>query len=306
VADDGVEIWCGGVNTWECDEMGHLNVRFWGAKAMEGLAGLAARLGMPQAFAPHADTTLIVREQHIRFLREARAGASLSMTGAVVEMSETEARLLLIVRHASGEPAATFQLLVAHATARDLRPFPWPARIRARAADLAAPVPAFAAPRSIPLVPTIPRAGLAAAQALGLIRIGLGVIGPDECDAFGRMRSELVIGRISDGVSRLFHHQSEEAAEAGRRVGGAVLEYRVLHLDWPRAGDGVAIYSGFAGCEARTRRLIHWLVDPQSGRVWASAEAVAVSLDLDTRRIIDLPPQTQAAYRAQSVPGLTL
>ena len=35
--DIGVEVWRGGVNTWECDEMGHLNVRFYVARAMEGL-----------------------------------------------------------------------------------------------------------------------------------------------------------------------------------------------------------------------------------------------------------------------------
>ena len=46
----GTEIWVGGVNTWECDEMGHLNVRHWVAKSMEALAGLAAALGMPDAF----------------------------------------------------------------------------------------------------------------------------------------------------------------------------------------------------------------------------------------------------------------
>jgi len=80
----GIEIWRGGVNTWECDEMGHMNVRFYVARAMEGLVGLAAALGLPHAFAAHAGATLLVREQHIRFLREARAGAALHMTGGVV------------------------------------------------------------------------------------------------------------------------------------------------------------------------------------------------------------------------------
>lgn len=74
-----MEIWGGGVNTWECDEMGHLNVRFWVAKALEGLGGLAARLGMPRAFSTGAEATLVVREKHMRFLREARAGAALIM-----------------------------------------------------------------------------------------------------------------------------------------------------------------------------------------------------------------------------------
>ncbi|MDP1964510.1 MAG: thioesterase family protein, partial [Reyranella sp.] len=72
---EAIEIWRGGVNTWECDEMGHMNVRFYVTRAMEGLVGLAAALGLPHAFTQEAGSTLIVGEQHIRFLREAHAGA---------------------------------------------------------------------------------------------------------------------------------------------------------------------------------------------------------------------------------------
>jgi acyl-CoA thioester hydrolase len=73
---DGAELWRGGVNTWECDEMGHMNVRFYVVKAVEGLATLAALIGMPDAFRSDATSTLLVREQHIRFLKEAHAGAA--------------------------------------------------------------------------------------------------------------------------------------------------------------------------------------------------------------------------------------
>ena len=151
MADENVEIWSGGVNTWECDEMGHMNVRFWVAKAQEGLAGLAAQLGMPRAFAADGEATVIVREQHIRFLREAKAGAALYMTGGVIEIGESDARLLLVIRHPTGEPAATFQLLVEHCTTGDMRPFPWPARIRDRAqASRTASHSAFTAPNQGP------------------------------------------------------------------------------------------------------------------------------------------------------------
>ena len=37
-------LWRGNANTWECDELGHLNVRFYMAKAQEALAGLADQL----------------------------------------------------------------------------------------------------------------------------------------------------------------------------------------------------------------------------------------------------------------------
>ena len=34
-----IEVWRGGVATWECDAMGHLNVGFYVMKSMEALAG---------------------------------------------------------------------------------------------------------------------------------------------------------------------------------------------------------------------------------------------------------------------------
>ncbi|MFM8941359.1 MAG: acyl-CoA thioesterase, partial [Phenylobacterium sp.] len=186
--DDTVEVWSGVVNTWECDEMVHLYVRFWVAKAMEALAGLSRLMGMPDAFARSGGATLIIRDLHMRFLREARAGACLWASGGVVALGETDADLLIVLRHADGTPAATFRIRTDHATASDLRPFPSPERIRVACAGLACEVPSFAAPRSIDLSPVIQtRAGLAFAEAHGMTRIGLGVVRSDELDAFGRM-----------------------------------------------------------------------------------------------------------------------
>ena len=54
-------VYRGYVSPWDCDEMGHMNVRFYVAKAMEAVAGLAAALGMPAAFTVNANATLIVR-----------------------------------------------------------------------------------------------------------------------------------------------------------------------------------------------------------------------------------------------------
>ena len=158
----GLELWRGGVNTWECDEMGHLNVRFYVARAMEGLTGLASALGLAGAFRSHADTTLQVREQHIRFLREARPRAALHMVGGLIEIGECEARLFQMLVHSnSGEPAASFQTTVVHVTARDTRPFAWSDRTRALAEGLRMEPPAGTGPRSLDLAPSQSLASLA-------------------------------------------------------------------------------------------------------------------------------------------------
>jgi acyl-CoA thioester hydrolase len=303
---EAIEVWRGSVAMWECDAMGHLNVGFYVAKAMEGLAGLAAELGMAGAFAPDARATLIVRDQHIRFLREARPGAPLVMTGGVLEVSESEARLLLLLHHRSGEIAASFQTVVAHATARDGRAFPWPARVLERAQALTVEVPPEAAARSIGLGPVESRASRKRADELGLPRTALGVVSAADCDLFGRMRTELMIARISDGIPHLFEGRRPGADAAGPQAGGAALEYRLIHLDWPRAGDRVELRSGPSGGDARFRRLTHWLLDPESGKAWGVAEAIAVSFDLETRRMITLTDEALAEANARVVPGLSL
>ena len=291
---------------WECDAMGHLNVGFYVAKAMEGLAGLTAELGMPGAFAGDARATVIVRDQHIRFLREARPGAPLVMSGGVVEIGESEARLLFLLRHRSGELAASFQSVVAHATARDGRPFPWPARVLDRAQALAVEVPPGAAARSLGLEPVESRASLKRADELGLPRTALGAVSAADCDIFGRMRTELMMARISDGIPHILDGRRPASDEAGQRVGGAALEYRLIHLDWPKAGDRVELRSGASGGDARFRKFTHWLLDPQSGKAWGVAEAIAVSFDLETRKMITLSDEALAEADARITPGLTL
>jgi acyl-CoA thioester hydrolase len=286
--------------------MGHLNVGFYVAKSMEGLIGLAAELGMPDAFAPDALSTLMVREQHIRFIKEARPGAPLHMIGGVVEWGEADARLLFLLRHRDGETAAAFQTLVSHVTTQEVRAFPWPERLRERAQALTMDVPVDARPRSIGLEPVESQASLTRAQELGLKRTALGAVRPADCDAFGRMRTELMMARISDGIPHIFDGTRPGAKENGARAGGAALEYRLIHLAWPQAGDRVELRSGPAGGDARFRKWIHWLLDPATGRPWGVAEAIAVSFDLETRKLITLTDEALTQANAEAVPGLTL
>ena len=307
----GVEIWRGGLNTWECDEMGHMNVRFYVTRAMEGLAGLAAQLGLPHAFAPGAGATLLVRDQHIRFLRECRPGAALHMTGGVIEMGEEEARLLQLLIHSkTGEIAATFQTTVAHVTPGEARPFPWPRRTLELAEALKVDVPKEAQARSIVLDPVESQASLQRAEELGLIRISLGAVGRADVDTFGRMGIEQFIGRVSDGIPSLVgafrDTVAKTAPERPGRVGGAVLEYRLVFLDWPRAGDRVEIRSGLAGVDARTQRLMHWLLDPETGKAWGTSEAIAITFDLDARKVVAISEEAQADLAAHITQGLTL
>ena len=303
----GVEVWRGSVNTWECDQMGHMNVRFYVARAMEGLAGVAAALGLPGAFRPHAQATLIVQDHHIRFVREARAGDPLVMRAGVVAMEESSARLLQLLFHAgSGELAATFQTVVVHATTREERAFPWPRIAREMAQGLLVDVPDRAQPRSLTLDPPAGAASLTQADRLGLIPLASGAFAVGDCDVFGRVNAEHLIGRVADGVPVLAGSLSGRTAPAPANLGGAVLEYRLAYAAWPGPGDRYAVRSGLISFDDRIQRLAHWVLDPDTGEPWATSEAVAVSLDLAARKIVPMTDDTKTRLAERVIPGLSL
>ena len=304
----GVEVWRSGVNTWECDEMGHMNVRFYVQRAQEALAGLALRLGMPSAFAADAHSTLRLRRHHIRFLAEAVAGAPLHMQGGVVEMGADTADLVFMLMHGDGRPCASFRTRVQHAT-RDGRPFPWPERARRAAEALEWTPPPAAQPRSVTTADVFhPEAGLERADALSLTCIARGVVEPAACDAFNRMNPSEFIGRVSDGIGVLLSGVRQVVQDAAEprpdRMGGAVLEYRLDYLREPRLGDHVEVRSGVAEITERYQRMAHWSLDPVSGKPWAVSEAVAINFDLDRRKVVPIAASAREALAHRVTPGL--
>ncbi len=304
----GVEVWRGGVNTWECDEMGHMNVRFYVQRAQEALAGLALRLGMPHAFAADAHSTLRLRRHHIRFLAEATAGAPLHMQGGVVEMGDDTADLVFVLMHGDGRPCASFRTRVQHATP-DGRPFPWPERARLAAQALRWEPPAVAQPRSVTTGEVFHAdASLERADALKLTCIARGVVEPAACDARSRMNPSEFIGRVSDGIGVLLagvrQTVQDAATERPERLGGAVLEYRLDYLRQPRLGDHVEVRSGIAEITDRYQRMAHWSLDPVSGKPWAVSEAVAINFDLDRRKVVPIAQAARDALAHRITPEL--
>jgi acyl-CoA thioester hydrolase len=79
-----IEVARSSVQTWECDQMGHMNVQFYVGKADEGLSALAAALGLSARAQRSTFAALIPREHHIRFHRELRPGAPFAIKAGIL------------------------------------------------------------------------------------------------------------------------------------------------------------------------------------------------------------------------------
>jgi len=280
-----ITLWQGSANQWDCDDMGHMNVRIYVEKATEGLGMFAKAIHMPQAFARSGLSTLIPVDQHIRYIREAHAGHPLVMQACVLEIGECDVLLYQEICHSDGKPAAAFRTRLMHVQSKNASPFPWSTRTRAALEALIDTPPAASAPRSIQAdTPTLPPRDITREIALAsnAPRIGMGTVPANHCDLNGRMRTEWFMGRLSDSVPNLLYEW--RAGEV--RTGGAVLEYRLVYHTYPKAGDTFEIYSSFASAAEKVHSIVHWMIDPQTGKPWMSCEAVAVTFDLDTRKMI--------------------
>ena len=297
--EGGVEVWRGGVNAWQCDQMGHLNVRFYVAHAMEGLVGLAGAMGLRHAFAPRGTATLAVREHHIRFLKEARLGDPLHMTAGLLELGEDSASAALLMMHSNeGVPAAIVQTRAEHVSAAEGRRFPWPKSARARAESLRVRLPDGLGPRSLhPGEPAPPRS-LQEADSAGLMRYGAGAFGPAECDVFGRVAAHQIMARLGDGAANGI---ALMRAAAGEHVGFAVVEYRIVYFEPAYAGSRFTARAGLVQAEPRRLGWSYWMFDADTSAPLACARSVLVPFDLDARRAMTLPDDAVARLREKLV-----
>jgi acyl-CoA thioester hydrolase len=279
------------VNSWECDENDHLNVRFYVAKHWQSLCAAAATLGLKTVSDPD-EYIGALRVQHIRFLQEARLATPLSGYVGIVAASELYLDILTEIRHSqTQQPLSTcvHRLQVEHAAV--------PAQM---------PLPEYAQPRGIPPEDLSHTAlSLAQARESGFFTVGMGLATSEDCTATQQLRVHHYMGRISDAMPHLWGQFVPDAASAeGLEEGGAVLEYR-LHYHRPLLlGDAFEIVSGVQDVSAKVQRFAHLLYHSVDGQICVSAQAAAVRMDLRARRAIALPEDRLALMREHLIlPG---
>jgi len=299
-----IEVLRSGTNTWECDQMGHLNVRYYFARANQGLAMLALELGLSPSHLQREGLALRALDQHVRFMRELRPGSYYAIHAGVLAASSDRLHVYEEMRFAHKPEAAASMLsevaLVDVATGKTV-PFAPSVLERARALDTV--VPSETGPRGIERVkPRVPPSRSDAIE-LGLAGAYLGPVQPEDCDSFGFMQESAFMARVSDGIGHFFQHLRGQRLA---NIGGAALEYRYIFHERPMLGDIIEVRSGLKGLGHKTTHLCHWIFNVETGRCAATSEAVAVSFDLTTRKSIEIPPEAREIMQARVIPELSI
>ena len=90
--------------------------------------------------------------------------------------------------------------------------------------------------------------------------------------------------------------------EDGRRFGWAWMETRTVDLRRPQAGDVLRATEADLALGKKTRHARRWVFNLTRGELAGMEDAVAIALDLDARRAMDIPSDLRTALERGYAP----
>ena len=292
IDNDGFRLtWAGECSAWECDELGHLNMRHYVGKFSQARQFLFIKLGLKNAFKPHTSSSVRVKDLHIKYQGEARPGQPLKIMSAVLSVAEQTICLCHIMYHADGRIAATQVETVEHIYLRNYQAFKWPSRLLKNAqrysADCPDTPPKPAQSRNIDT--RIPHIGQNSAtlEAHGLSALGVGVFAATEINPAGFVATEALMGRSTATAAWFDEGWPELFDEAYHAAHGsaAVLEIHAVFHKHARQGDAYEYRSAMISADSYTRTFLHNFNDAVTGDCLSSYVVNGCLFNLKTRSL---------------------
>lgn len=285
----------GAVNSWECDQWGHLNVQFYLAKASDALAVLALQLGVTPTRQRLSGSGLLPVADRILFKRELRAGEIYSFRSGIRAIAGDGALAVAstMVNLGTGDDAATFETRLRWAEFDSGGFLPWPQDVLSTAVAVAgefvqAPLPSPMAHAHQPSAGALER----------LLLTYRGSIEAWECDARGIAPPRAHLARFADCINHLFRAMgiSKDQLRA-QGLGSAALDYEIEYRRLMRLGQAVETRSGVLDAGEKVFHFFHHLIDSATGDVITSIVVAALFFDLVTRKSVPMPEAVRSAAR---------
>lgn len=302
-----VRLYEGKVGPEEIDDLGHMNVRYYGERALSATERLMSTHGLDPRTCESMRTSLEVSDVYTRHLREQLADASLAVMGGVLDVRDDDVRLYHeLLNTENGELAATFVHRVGLRSLDHPSKLPLPEIAAKSLRESTVSWPEHGRPRSIDLDRPASLLSLAEARERGLeLRKERSVL-QEECDSSGSVpasrRQELVWGGEPIPPNR--GGPPFVDLEDGSRMSMAALETRSQLVETPRLGMRIQSFSATVDVAKKTTIRRAWVFDVERERLLFSNTFVDIALHLGKRRSMEIPPSMRERLEANVHPDL--
>ena len=272
--------------------MGHMNVQFYFEKALQGCVVLWNKLGINGQAVELGNTDLSLARAHIRFLKEQKPGAPFFLKAGIVEFGDTEVKLYLeMIETITHQPVAGFNFLFLCTIYPSVEVKQNFSKVFE---DLKVDIPSYGQTRGLSLEKE-PLLSLSQASQKNMIDSFEAVILLRQCDNRSKIKPSAYMGIVSDSTPHLLAYTGTIDENGMTNIGSAALEYKFDFFEYVSLGAHLKTKSGVQSLSNKTFVWQHWIFNVETGNPVALASAVAVTMDLEARKSIPIPPEMSEA-----------
>ena len=288
----------------EIDALGHMNVRFYGTRALASTDRLLAELAVEtDDFGTTSPFVYDLPRLFTRYQREQHTGAPLVVSGGLLEANEQGLRFYHELRNPErDELAASFVQDLSLRSPGDEEPLSIPTSVCKALAKSVIEFPIQGQPRTVdldrdPVAPTLEEA-LSGGLAFRIPR----KVDPADCDPEGRltpiMRPFYMWG--GDPLPPATKQDGPMLIELpdGAKMGWASMETRSVMVEQPMAGMRVQSFAATVEIARKTNLRRYWVFNLDTQELMLSNEVVELALHLGERRAIEIPDDIRASMSA--------
>jgi len=299
------------VDESEIDGLGHMNVRFYVARASTANFKLLSSLGVTAEDGQSLKRT----DTYNRFHREQFAGTRLGVFGGLTSIEgQTGLSGYYEIRNLDDDHLAASFIVTTNLVDRATESIvPITKLSPDRLAEAHVAIAAHGQPRSLKLTPP-KQVTLEEMEPLisdeskpgNMNGRREGLVLAEDCDDTGRLKEDVdpmfVMFRPQPGEDLKNMGPPIQRDAQGRRYSFAMMEIRNISWHLPRLGDTILSMSADITFGDKWRHTRRWIFAKESGLLLGISDHAAVCMDLDARKAIPIPADIRESMERLSLP----
>lgn len=298
------------VDESEIDSLGHMNVRFYVARAANAHFALLDELGVKAG----PGQALRRTDTYNRFFKEQFAGASLGVFGGLISVEGNDGLSgYYEIRNLESDDVAAAFVITGHLIDVETEEvIEQQVSAEVREAHVVE-VPGHGRPRTLKLLPprkvTLEEIGALIPETSKPFSMNgrrEGLVLAEDCDESGRLKESIdpmvVLFRPQPGEQLKNMGPPVQRDEHGRRYSFAMMEIRNLNWHRPREGETVLSLSTDVDFGEKWRHSRRWIFAKETGVLLGISDHAAVCMDLDARRAIPIPAEVREEIERTCLP----
>ncbi|GLQ05488.1 thioesterase family protein [Sneathiella chinensis] len=280
----------GAVESWERDQMQHMNVQFYMSKASAAFSHLQNALGLSPARIREDRKALRYRTLRIQYRAEMHVGGLMhGFSGIRAVDGDTITGFTHLFNSKSGALSGVYEFTADYQDLDTGETHALPADVRQAATDL---IDDHAdqykpAPMKTVILP--------ARNFDHMFETNRSAVDEWECDAYGTMDWRQIVGRFSDAAGHIMGHvgMTREMQKA-RNLGSAALDYYTEFHGPIKSATSIVLKSALVDRMPKNFVFGHNLMNNDTGEILCTTTVLGCYFDMALRKAVPLPEEYMA------------